>query len=156
MPNRTLPAHLARSPQEYARLGLKPEQVEPWEDGRRTDGGKGTYEWWYFDAHLDDGAKVVIVFYTKPVVAVDGPLAPEVAFTLDRADGTHVEKHARVPAAAFAAAAEHCDVRIGRQRFRGDLHTYQIHVEIDDLCADLTLTGTVPAWRPATGYLLFG
>jgi hypothetical protein len=24
---------------------------------------KGTYEWWYFDAHLDDGSTIVIVFY---------------------------------------------------------------------------------------------
>jgi predicted secreted hydrolase len=28
---------------------------EKWEDGIRTSGEKGTYEWWYFDAHLDDG-----------------------------------------------------------------------------------------------------
>jgi hypothetical protein len=24
------------------------------EDGIRTSGEKGTYEWWYFDAHLDE------------------------------------------------------------------------------------------------------
>ena len=33
----------------------------------RTDGGKGTYEWWYFDAYLNDGSKLVITFSTKPI-----------------------------------------------------------------------------------------
>jgi hypothetical protein len=27
----------------------------------RTDSSVGTYEWWYFDAHIDDGAKLVAV-----------------------------------------------------------------------------------------------
>jgi hypothetical protein len=32
------------------REGLEPTP-QPWEDGLRTDGGAGTFEWWYFDAH---------------------------------------------------------------------------------------------------------
>jgi hypothetical protein len=39
--------------------------IKPWEDGMRIGGSPGTYEWWYFDAHLDDGAKLVVVFLTK-------------------------------------------------------------------------------------------
>src|SRR5215207_10017831 len=72
----TTAAHLAAIPEDCARLKLTKNQIQPWEDGMRTDGGKGTYEWWYFDAHLSDGAKLVIVFFTKPFTDVDKPLSP--------------------------------------------------------------------------------
>ena len=29
----------------YQKLGLTRNQIEIWEDGMRTDGSKGTYEW---------------------------------------------------------------------------------------------------------------
>ena len=35
----------------YQKMGLKKGEVEIWEDGLRTDGSKGSYEWWYFDSH---------------------------------------------------------------------------------------------------------
>jgi hypothetical protein len=151
-----IPSHLATSEQEYTRLGIAPDHIGSWEDGLRTSGGKGIYEWWYFDAHLQDASKVVIVFYTKPLIDVDKPLKPYVAFTLDRPDGTHIEQMYHAAPDAFAASKEGCDVRIGPNVFAGDLHAYQLHLEMEGVTADLTLTGTVPPWRPATGHLLFG
>jgi len=59
-------AALASSPADYHRLGLDPTTVARWEDGARTDNRAGTYEWWYFDAHLDDGSTVTVEFHTKP------------------------------------------------------------------------------------------
>jgi len=53
-------------------------------------------------------------------------------------------------------AADRCDVRVGACTFAGDLHTYRIHVELDAVTADVTLTGQVPSWRPAAGRILFG
>jgi hypothetical protein len=38
-------AVMASSPEDYKRLGLSPTSIEPWEDGARTDGSAGTYEW---------------------------------------------------------------------------------------------------------------
>ena len=55
----------ASSPADYERLGLSPTSIAPWEDGARTDDSAGTYEWWYFDAHLADGAKLVVTFMNK-------------------------------------------------------------------------------------------
>ncbi len=52
-------AVLANSPADYQRLGLSPTSIAAWEDGARTDDSAGTYEWWYFDAHLADGAKAL-------------------------------------------------------------------------------------------------
>jgi hypothetical protein len=49
-------AVMAREPTDCERLGLSTTSIAPWEDGARTDNSAGTYEWWYFDAHLDDGA----------------------------------------------------------------------------------------------------
>lgn len=156
MARQTLPVVLGAQPEEYRRLGIRPDQIEPWEDGYRTGGDRGTYEWWYFDAHLQDASKVVIVFYTKSLIDVGGPPAPYVAVTLDRPDGSHWEQQFHAPASAFSCARETCDVRIGPNTFAGDLRDYQIHVEVGDVVVDVTLRGTAPAWRPATGYLLFG
>ena len=58
-------ADMADSPADYQRLGLSPTSIAPWEDGARTDDSAGTYEWWYFDAHLADGAKLVVAFMNK-------------------------------------------------------------------------------------------
>lgn len=55
-------ARVANEDEDYARLGLKRGVIEPWEDGMRTSGGRGSFEWWYFDSHLDDGTSLVITF----------------------------------------------------------------------------------------------
>jgi len=47
-------------------------------------------------------------------------------------------------------------VRLGSNRFTGDLHTYRIEATAEEISVDVTLTGEVPAWRPGSGYMLFG
>ncbi|MDZ4957364.1 hypothetical protein GNF51_16640, partial [Clostridium perfringens] len=42
----------------FEKEGLK-EEPAIWEDGIRIDTSSGKFEWWYFDAHLDDGTTVV-------------------------------------------------------------------------------------------------
>ncbi|SRR5216684_3844904 len=78
---------LADRPTDYKRLGIAPAEIAEFEDGQRIGTERGRYEWWYFDAHLDDGATVVVVFYTKPNVSPNGPLAPRVTINLTLADG---------------------------------------------------------------------
>ena len=51
-------AETASSDADYERLGLARNDIKPWEDGARTDDRPGTYEWWYFDAHLMGGTKL--------------------------------------------------------------------------------------------------
>src|SRR2546423_4756338 len=46
--SRPQPAVLASTPAQYQQFGLQKGQVAPWEDGIRTDGGPGSFEWWYF------------------------------------------------------------------------------------------------------------
>ncbi len=150
---------IAATPADYQRYGIAKDEIAAREDGFRTrPGGPGTFEWWYFDAVLDDGSTLVINFMVKDIRGGRGirqPARPVVTFELDRPDGTHVERalHAQDD---FAFAADRCDVRVGACTFAGDLHTYRIHLDLDAVTADVTLTGQVPSWRPETGHILFG
>ncbi|MCU1675918.1 MAG: hypothetical protein JWM93_676 [Frankiales bacterium] len=150
------PARLAYTREDYARLGIEPDVIHPWEDGLRTDGGPGTYEWWYFDAHLDDGATLVLVFLTKQFTEIGRPLTPALRIDLTLPDGTAVRKLVELDRNTFSASTDSCDVRIGENVFTGDLHTYTIRAHVDEVEVDVTLTGQVPAWRPGTGVFLFG
>jgi hypothetical protein len=148
-------ARNARRPQDYTALGIARHPIARREDGMRTTGEKDTYEWWYFDSHLDDGSSLVVVFYTKPFIeGVGKGLAPYVSVELDRPDGTHHQWEARADAAGFHAAADRCDVAIGPNTFRniewGEHSKYRIHVEEGPLLLDIDLVGQVPAWRPGT------
>jgi hypothetical protein len=157
MPTKTLalPARVGESPQDYQRLGLEKGRMAPWEDGAHNDGSPGTFEWWYIDAEVD-GSTLAIFMMTKPWVSHDLPLTPNVTVSLKLRDGSTIEKAATISANEFSASKDVCDVRMGPNYFRGDLHSYRVHVEIDDFVADVELTGTVRAWRPGTGYMFFG
>jgi len=149
-------ARLGSTAEDYERIGIKPDEVALWEDGARTDGSAGTYEWWYFDAHLDDGVKLVVTFFTKAFTEIDKPLAPMIRIDLDLPDGTSHSKVADFKPDEFSAAKDRCDVRIGANSFSGDLRTYTIVAQVEDIALDVGLTGEVPAWRPRTGHMYFG
>ena len=87
---------IAAAPADYQRYGIAKGEIAAWEDGFRTrPGGPGTFEWWYFDAVLDDGSTLVINFMVKDIRGGRGisqPARPVVTFELDRPDGTHVER----------------------------------------------------------------
>ena len=122
----------------------------------RTRGGPGGYEWWYFDSHLDDGSSLVIVFYTKPQLNPGGELAPFASLELNRPGQPPISVEAHVAPNAFLASPDRCDVRIGENTFRGNLHDYDIHFSHDDVTVDVKLTGQVPSWRPTSGHMFFG
>src|SRR5262245_27437064 len=107
----TLPAH-------YERLGLIPNVIQSWEDGMRTAAADGTFEWWYFDAHLDDGSTVTVEFHTKPpYVSPRSPLTPFVLVTLTDRDGMRTDWQHTADPAEFLASPHGCDVTIGRNTF---------------------------------------
>src|SRR2546425_11556480 len=104
-------AALANDPEDYQRLGLSSTTIEPWEDGARTDNAAGTYEWGYFDAHLADGAKLVVAFMNKDIAEPQKPLAPLLRLNLELPDGRQFEKLVHYPASQWSAATDHTDRR---------------------------------------------
>ena len=147
---------LAGRAADYEKLGIDPVQVAQFEDGQRIGVEKGRYEWWYFDAHLDDGATVVVVFYTKPNVSPNLSLAPRITINLTLPDGRRFDKIHDTTADQFTAPKDGCDVRIGTNRFVGDLHSYRISAVIEEISVEIGLTGQVRAWRPKSGHIYFG
>ncbi|MDR3264013.1 MAG: hypothetical protein LBT30_06870 [Clostridiales bacterium] len=156
MSNKTIPSGLGATPESFGSLGLKQDGIEAREDGFRTGGAVGTYEWWYFDSHMDDGTNLVIVFYTKRMMLPGKPLTPYATIDLDTADGKHFEERVEIADIPFAASKDSCDVKIGDCYIKGDLHKYEIRFKNDVVEAKATLTANVPPWRPKTGHILFG
>jgi hypothetical protein len=132
------------------REGLK-ETPEVWEDGLRADTGRGSFEWWYFDAHFDDGSTLVVVYFTKPILNRNSPLMPGITLTITRPDGRKLSQFLTVSPGDFYASRENCDVRIRNNHVQGNLTHYHLHADGGGLAADLELMGIVPAWRPGTG-----
>jgi predicted secreted hydrolase len=153
------PIIFAVGPEHLKREGLS-ETVARWEDGQRAPTQRGTFEWWYFDAHFDDQSTAVIVFATKSIISPGDPLRPNLSITITRADGTKTAEFAFAPANSYAASSEMCDVRIGsswvKQTGFETCWNFTLHAESNSLAADLIFSGLVPPWRPGAGKSFFG
>lgn len=146
-------ARLAKLPMDYQRLGLKKE-IAQWEDGHRTGGKFGEYEWWYFDGRMDDGSSLVINFYTQPVTAAMPFYCPSMTLSLTVGD-LHIQDNKEFKLKDCTFDREKCAVRLGDSFFEGDLQNYRIHYRTDRVQADVKLTSNTTSWRPETGHFLF-
>lgn len=141
----------------FQKLGMNKKQVEIWEDGMHTSGGKNTYEWWYFDMILADSSKLVVVFYTKPLQEVaSAKMNPCITVAMAKKNGLNFKKTYHIPLADCNFSKEKCEVKMGKSYIKGDLKQYEIHLDLPDIQADIQLASEVPAWRPGTGYMYFG
>lgn len=150
---------LLNSDADYKRLGLTRGVVQPWEDGQRDNYRKNAFEWWYFDAILDDGTKIAACYCTKtqPFTFVKGA-HPSVSVHITDADGKEYRaNHRKFKKDEISFSKEGCDVKLGPHVFKGDLQDYHIKAEpVDGLGFDVTLTKQGSSWRPGTGYIGFG
>ncbi len=153
------PIIYAIGPEYLKREGLS-ETVAHWEDGMRVSTERGTFEWWYFDAHFDDHTTAVIVYATKPIINPGAPLTPNLGLTITRANGVKTAEYVVPPAERFYASKEMCDVRIGsswvKQISSGTCWRFSLHAESNSQAADLTFSGLVPPWRPGAGKGFYG
>lgn len=149
-------ARLMSNDADYQRLGLKPGQVEKWEDGKRDDDRSGVVEWWYFDAILDDGSKIAACYSTKvqPLMGARGT-HPCLKFDITTPAGEQVSKRiTKFQSATFAK--DKCEVRWDDNCFVGDLDEYHIKATpVDGYGFDVTLQSESSPWRGETGYLGF-
>lgn len=142
--------------EHYEAMGLKREEVELWEDGARTDGTKGKYEWWYFDSHYPGGEVLVIFFYSKNPISVDGPIKPMATIELTLPDGQTISEEVHATLSESYYAKDRCDIKIGECSCRGDLRHYEISFKGKEISATFTLDGTIRPWRSQTGSIFFG
>ena len=140
----------------YEKMGLKKGEVEIWEDGSRVDGSRGSYEWWYYDSHYPDGTVLVLFFFSKMPIDVNGPIKPIATMELNLPDGRKLTEEVYATIEESRYAKDRCDVRIGECYCRGDLKHYEAVFKGKTLSARLTLDGTVSPWRSQTGSIFFG
>lgn len=152
--SKTKIARLAALPMDYQKLGIKENCIHPWEDGLRTNGKLGEYEWWYFDAKLEGGYSLVIIFYSQPVTAATLGYAPCVSFSLT-GPGYELLEEVSFPIKNCQFSREGCDIIIGNNTFKGDLKNYTIHFENDRIRCDVTLNGLAESYRHKTGQIFF-
>ncbi len=149
------PFILTNTPAMMAHEGTTTE-MQSWEDGMRQSSKPGNYEWWYFDANLDDGSKIVATFFTKPTAVSIGPRIPGVTLVLTKPDGTTISDSKVFFPTQFSASKSKCDVKIGKQnRVYGDLETYVVRVATKHLKIDLTFHRVAPSWRLGAGKVYF-
>ncbi|MDO4284345.1 MAG: lipocalin-like domain-containing protein [Eubacteriales bacterium] len=151
-------ARLMNRPEDYKMLGVNPDKIELWEDGRRSQSDKGTWEWWYFDAMLDDGTSVVIQFFTKSSGHTNSDKDhPKFKIRITRPDGTEYKQGRDFSVGESSWSKLQCDVRYGNNFFTGDLQEYSIYVEpLKGIGADLKLHSLSRPYRPGSAYLEFG
>ncbi|WP_460274733.1 hypothetical protein [Celeribacter sp. ULVN23_4] len=145
------------TPTDYEKLGVNPDRIEMWEDGRRDDGRPGAYEWWYFDMLLDDGSAVVIIFHDKDAANPDLPMKPYVQIGVTLPSGEYLHENLVPEEGETTFSTEGCDIRMGPHSLIGDLKQYEIEISpVNGLGAKLALESTSSPWRPGTGYIGFG
>lgn len=140
----------------YEKMGLRRDRVELWEDGARVSGAKGEYEWWYFDSHYPDGTILVIIFYSKMPISVNGPIKPLSTVELTLPDGTKMSEEVYADIKESYYAKDKCDIKIGECLCQGDLSHYDVVFKGKKISARLTLDGTIRSWRSQTGSIFFG
>lgn len=133
------------------REGLKAGTVEAWEDGYRTADQPDAFEWWYFDSQFDQGWTAVVTFNTKPSTKPKSDLKPSVLMILGDPEGNKRHMTAAAEPSTFEASKETCEVRVGPSHVKGDLKTYDLHAEVEDVTVDLKFTRGAPSWRPGAG-----
>ena len=122
------------------------------EDGAHPQPDPKFFEWWYFDAALEDGHRLVIIFHTALFNITARP--PVVDIRLTAPGQKAVVSVKAYPREQCRAAESHCDVRIGECRVSsGDGETYTLKIRQEAFRADLIFSRLVPGWKPGNGYL---
>ncbi len=131
--------------------------LKPKDDALHIDINKrGSAEWWYFDARLDNGYTVVAFFRARHERT--GKTGVEITVYRPNGEKTlNVYDYAR---SDFSISPDKADVRIGKNYIKADcsnekLWKYEIFLDEGEYGMHLKYTGTVHAWMPGSGYTEF-
>ena len=131
------------------------ETVENWEDGTRTDGEKNEFEWWYFDAELDDGSLIVAYFYK--VHFLKDQYFIGFNYTSPENENFFRLKYFNKNDVSFSK--DSCLVLMNDNSFTGNLKNYNITLDpsdFDNYGFDLNLYSLIDPYRPQDGIINAG
>ena len=156
-------ARIMDAPEDFKRLGIKPDQVELWEESRRVpEGTPGANEVWYFDANFEDGSKVIVAFRPIDIHAAmtggqsESKDGPNTNVMITPPDGRelgdfHFNKE------GSTATRGGCDLRYGNDYAKGDFKSYDVYYEPNNgVGAKLHYDALVEPFRQGTGIVGFG
>lgn len=143
--------------ESYKKLGIKKNKVSYKEDGMRTSGDKGTYEWWYVDAEFEDGTTVVNIFWTKDGFDVSGAAHPRADLDITFANGEKISKKIYgEKGKVIDAKKDVCNIYIGGSSLRYIDGKYHLDYESDDVKYHVVMEGLFPMWRQNSGFNFYG
>ena len=151
--------YLGSNNQEIFDEFIQPDQlgdtVQLWEDGARTDDSKNQFEWWYFDAELDDGSLVVAYFYK--VHFLKDQYFIGFNYTSPEKEDFFRLKYFKKNEVSFQS--DSCSVSMNQNSFSGNLESYNITIDPNDFDGfgfDLNLQSLVSPYRPQDGVIRAG
>ena len=151
--------YLGSSNQEIFNESRQPNQlgdvVQLWEDGARTDDLNSQFEWWYFDAELDDGSLIVAYFYK--VHFLKDQYFIGFNYTSPEKEDFFKLKYFNKNEVSFQS--DSCAVTMNQNSFTGNLETYNIKLnpnDFDNYGFNLNLNSLVGPYRPQDGIIEAG
>ena len=151
--------YLGSSKQEIFNESRQPNQlgdvVQLWEDGARTDDLNSQFEWWYFDAELDDGSLIVAYFYK--VHFLKDQYFIGFNYTSPEKEDFFKLKYFNKNEVSFQS--DSCAVIMNQNSFTGNLETYNIKLnpnDFDNYGFNLNLNSLVGPYRPQDGIIEAG
>ena len=155
---KVLRARLMDQPEDFKRLGINPEKVETWEDGRRTRTEEVGSEVWYFDGTMDNGTKFMVDYRPKSMDGMSKTVdSPHVNIYVKSPEGKEFRDDIVYPAGEGIFRREQCDTKVGPHWCRGDFKHYDLHFEpVHGVGLDLHYDALTDPFRQGTSLLAFG
>lgn len=113
------------------------------------------FEWWYFDADLDDGHHLLLELQVPNLLR---PWKKQccMLFHINTPHGERLLNFVPFPRSEFRASPETCDVAIGDNTIRGEYPEYRVKFVHQEHACDLTFRNLCPGWGRGSGEICFG
>ncbi len=135
---------------------IKP--IQPKDDALHIDmKRRGTIEWWYFDARLENGYTIVGFFRAKHQRT--GKTGVEI--TVYKPNGEKIQNIFNYSHSDLIASQDLANVQIGKNYIKVDYSNeifpvYEVFIDEGEYGFHLKYTALVHGWKPGNGYIEFG